>query len=235
MAIARPGVALRKLRKANHWTLAEVSKRTGVPASTLSRIENDQLSPTYDLLLRLSVGLSLDLTQFLSGNGLDRENPDHAGRRSVNRTGEGVVVSWPSHALKYLSTDLLQKQMTPMLTEYHARSLSEFGEFMHHPGEEFLYVVEGELELHTESYAALILKAGESTYFDSRMGHAYVVHGEGPCRALVICTVPHADQRTAPGQEERGASAAPIRENAAVETPKARLTKSLRQRRKKVK
>lgn len=60
---------------------------------------------------------------------------------------------------------------------------------MRHAGEEFLYVIEGELELHTEYYAPLILRAGESTYFDSRMGHAYIAHGKTPCRALSVCTL----------------------------------------------
>jgi transcriptional regulator with XRE-family HTH domain len=229
MATARPGVALRQLRKANDWTLADVSKRTGVPASTLSRIENDQISPTYDLLLRLSAGLSIDLTQFLSIEDSAREpGADHAGRRSVSRRGEGLVVSEPSHKLTYLSTDLVQKQMTPMLTEYHARSLAEFGEFMRHAGEEFLYVLEGELELHTESYTPLILKAGEATYFDSRMGHAYVARGEGPCRGLVICTVPRADERGMPSSEKQLSPTPPGSE--VVHFPKTRIVKSSKQR-----
>jgi transcriptional regulator with XRE-family HTH domain len=195
MHTAKPGIALKNLRKSNHWTLLDVSKRTGVPASTLSRIENDQISPTYDLLLRLSRGLSLDLTQLLS---IDGGQPPHdsaistaiqPGRRSVNRKKDGEVVPMSNHTLRYLSTDLLNKQITPIICEYRARTLEEFGDFMRHDGEEFLYVMEGELELHTECYSPLVLAAGESTYFDSRMGHAYLARGEGPCRALSVCTV----------------------------------------------
>ena len=51
-------------------------------------------------------------------------------------------------------------------------------------------MLEGELELHTECYAPLVLKAGESIYFDSRMGHGYVARGTQTCRALSMCTVP---------------------------------------------
>jgi transcriptional regulator with XRE-family HTH domain len=196
MPNARPGVALRKLRKRNHWTLAEVSKRTSIPSSTLSRIENDQISPTYDLLLRLSNGLSIDLSQLLStAESPSEPEASRPGRRSINRVADGVCVQMPTHTLRYLSTDLLHKEMTPMVTEYHARSAAEFGEFMHHTGEEFLFVLEGEIELHTDSYAPVVLRAGESMYFDSTMGHAYIARGEGPCRALVINTVPRADER----------------------------------------
>ncbi|MGH8138881.1 MAG: helix-turn-helix domain-containing protein [Terriglobia bacterium] len=201
MANARPGTALRSLRKSNRWTLAEVAKRTGIPASTLSRIENDQISPTYDMLLRLSEGLAIDVSQLLSrAPAAPAATPDQPGRRSVNRAADGDMVPMSNHTLRYLSTDLLNKQMTPILSEYRARSLAEFGPLMSHEGEEFLYVLQGELELHTECYAPLVLKAGESIYFDSRMGHGYVARGTQPCRALSMCTVP----RHPPGAEHAG-------------------------------
>jgi uncharacterized cupin superfamily protein len=106
--------------------------------------------------------------------------------------------------------------------------LAEFGKFMHHAGEEFLYVLQGELELHTESYAPLILKAGESTYFDSRMGHAYVVRGEGPCRGLVICTVPRADERGLSAEAGNLQSHPADDESAA--TPNRRIVKTAKRR-----
>src|SRR6185437_850095 len=138
MSTARPGIALKRLRASNQWTLAEVSKRTGIPASTLSRIENDLISPTYDLLIRLSSGLSIDLSQLLyAADPAPGTGADQPGRRSVSRQNDGDIVQMPFHTLKYLSTDLLNKQMTPIMSEYRARSLAEFGEFMRHSGEEF--------------------------------------------------------------------------------------------------
>ena len=207
MSTARPGIALKSLRKQNQWTLAVVSKRTGIPASTLSRIENDQMSPTYDLLVRISNGLSIDLSELLSVSepGSDAR-PEQSGRRSINRENDGDVVEMPDHTLRYLSSDFLNKRITPIVCEYRARSLSEFGTFMRHEGEEFLYVLEGELELHTEAYAPLVLKAGESTYYDSTMGHAYIARGKGICRALSVCTVP----RLAEHLVNAGASPGPV-------------------------
>jgi transcriptional regulator with XRE-family HTH domain len=228
MSSARPGIALRNLRKRNDWTLAEVSSRTGIPASTLSRIENDQISPTYDLLLRLSSGLSLDLSELLS-NAPTAAGAfvEQTGRRSVNRAKEGEKVPMQNHTLRYLSTDLLNKQITPILCEYRAKSLKEFGEFMRHEGEEFLYVVDGELELHTDLYAPLTLGPGESVYFDSRMGHAYIAGGAGPCHALSVCTVPRSHATSEPTVESP-----PLNTAAAAEhRPASKRTQRIRRRR----
>src|ERR1700722_19260238 len=115
MPTARPGTPLRAMRTRNPWTLADVAQRPGIPPSTLSRIENDQISPTYDLLLRLSNGLSLDLTQLLSleeGKDGKETSSDQPGRRSVNRRDDGETVPMSNHTLHYLNTDLLNKQMT---------------------------------------------------------------------------------------------------------------------------
>jgi transcriptional regulator with XRE-family HTH domain len=225
MPIAKPGAALKQLRKTNGWTLADVSKRTGIPPSTLSRIENDRVSPTYDLLARLSQGLSVDMAQLVSS----AEAPaaalaEQQGRRSLNRLGDGELIEMSNHTLRYLSTDLLRKQVTPILCEYRARTLEEFGDFMRHAGEEFLFVLEGAVELHTEYNAPVVLKAGESIYFDSRMGHAYLAHGPGVCRALSINVTPHEEMRKVHDVAAARArpSNQPAKPKRATSTPKPR-------------
>ena len=188
-SVAKPGAALRAFRRKQGWTLAEVSKKTGLPASTLSRIETDQISPTNDQLSRLSVGLCIDMAQLLSGD-MDEAKPLQTARRSVNRAGEGQILDTPMQSLRYLSVDLTNKQFAPIIGEIKAHSLEEAGEFHRHHGEEFIFVVSGELELHSESYTPLRLRAGDSVYFDSGMAHAYVAAGNEPCKILSICTAP---------------------------------------------
>lgn len=188
-SIAKPGAALRAFRREQGWTLAEVSQKTGLPVSTLSRIETDQISPTYDQLSKVSSGLNIDMAQLLSG---DREGskPVQTARRSVNRAGDGQILDTPMQSLRYLSVDLTNKQFSPIVGEIKAHSLEEAGEFHRHDGEEFIFVVSGELELHSESYAPLSLQPGDSVYFDSGMAHAYVAIGPERCKILSICTAP---------------------------------------------
>lgn len=186
-----PGETLRSVRRSNNWTLAEVASRAGIPLSTLSKIEIGQISPTYEQLMRLSESLNIDIAELFGRRGKGSASIASGGRRSINRLNSGEIIETQTRVQCYLSTDLLNKQVTPIISEVKARSLQEFGEFMHHPGEEFVYVIEGELELHTDGYAPVILQTGESIYFESSMGHAYLAHTDKPCRFLCICTVVH--------------------------------------------
>lgn len=188
---AGPGRALRSLRAQKGWTLAEVSARTGLPVSTLSKIENDRMSLTFDKLIRLSEGLGVDLARLLSPSPTAEPEPAPAsGRRSINRAGEGKSIETHSYGQLFLATDLLHKRLSPIIAEIRARTIdefiAEFGGLLRHPGEEFAYVIDGEVELHTELYAPARLKAGDSIYFDSGMGHAYLAVSPGPCRVLSI-------------------------------------------------
>ncbi len=113
-SVAKPGAALRAFRRKQGWTLAQVCQRTGLPVSTLSRIETDQISPTYDQLSKLSLGLDLDMAQLLSG-GMADTKPVQTARRSVNRVGDGQILDTPMQSLRYLSVDLTNKQFAPII------------------------------------------------------------------------------------------------------------------------
>jgi transcriptional regulator with XRE-family HTH domain len=185
---AKPGAMLKKLRIQRGWTLKEVSRRTGYPVSTLSKIENDRVSLTYDKLTRISAGLDVDFSRLF---GAQEEAPEASavhGRRSITRAGEGRSIESKNYFHLYAATELLNKRLIPIIVEIRARSLEEFGELVRHSGEEYVYVLEGEIDVHTSAYAPVRLKAGDSIYFDSTMGHAYIAASIGPCRVLGVCS-----------------------------------------------
>src|SRR4029077_11171733 len=88
---ARPGAALKALRMQRGWTLAEVSKRTELPVSTLSKIENDRMSLSYDKLARISAGLGVDISQLFTPQ-LAGPPGTVSGRRSVTLAGQGQII-----------------------------------------------------------------------------------------------------------------------------------------------
>lgn len=185
----QPGDTLRALRTQRGWTLSELSERTGLPISTLSKVENNRMSLTYDKLTRISRGLEVDIADlFGSPSAAPQQVP--TGRRSITRAGEGYSIETENYGQRFPASELRQKRFTPIMAEVRARSLQEFGELVRHSGEEFALVLEGSLELHTDLYAPARLEVGDSIYFDSNMGHAYIAIGDAPCRVLSVCTEP---------------------------------------------
>lgn len=180
------GSALRSIRKERGWSLAEASKVTGLSISSLSKIENGQRSLTYDKLVQLASALGVDVSRLFTSGEKKSDRTLFAGRRSIHRAGEGFEVPAKVYTYRYLAHDLIHKRFTPVIMEIHARNVHEFEELIQHEGDEFTYVLEGEIEVHTEIYAPLRLKASESVFFDSGVGHAYVNVGEGAAKILCI-------------------------------------------------
>lgn len=182
-----PGAALKSIRVERGWTLAQVSERTGVPTSTLSKVENGKTEITMDRLLRISVALEVNIADLFRSPAKADAARAPRSRRSLSRACDATVVASAYGDYSYLAQDLLDKQVTPIIADIRARTLAEFGSYHRHVGEEFVFVLEGELALHTDTYSPTILKKGESMYFDAMMGHAYISAGEGACRLLLIC------------------------------------------------
>jgi transcriptional regulator with XRE-family HTH domain len=216
-SVAKPGAAVKALRRKHGWTLAEVSRRTGLPTSTLSKIENDKMSLTFDKLARLSSGLEIDISALFRGANGEDAHSGASGRRSIVRAGEGKAIETKNYLHLYPAWELLNKKIIPIVAELRARSLEEFGELIRHPGEEYAFVLEGEVELHTSLYAPVRLKTGDSIYFDSGMGHAYIAVGDGPCRVLSLCSAPETQLIAAsagrPHADETRKSPAPERKS----------------------
>ncbi|RDZ26372.1 helix-turn-helix domain-containing protein [Lysobacter silvisoli] len=185
---AQPGDTLRALRARRGWTLAELSERTGLPISTLSKVENNRMSLTYDKLSRISRGLEVDIADLFGSPAQASAKQEPTGRRSITRAGEGYALESANYGHLFPAAELRQKRFTPIVAEVRARSIKEFGELVRHTGEEFALVLEGTLELHSDLYAPARLEVGDSIYFDSSMGHAYINAGDGPCRVLSVCT-----------------------------------------------
>jgi len=182
------GSLLRGLRLRNNWTLKEMSERTGIPLSTIAKVEHDRLTLTYDKLLQLSQRLNIRMSDLFSEADATPEAPITA-RRSIGRLGDAIRVNTPNYEYFYMCPELRRKRMVPTVTRVRARSIEEFGELVHHTGEEYIYVLQGPVEIHTEFYEPVVLETGESIYIDSTMGHAYVApKGHDEALLLGICS-----------------------------------------------
>lgn len=183
------GESLRALRKKNNWSLADVKSKTGLATSTLSRLENNRLSLTYEKLLQLSAGLGVDLAELLSGENIPSGAARPSGRRAFTPPGGGRVVQTKTY-YRYLCTELTAKKMTPIVGVVTATDLSQVDGFLHHEGEEMVYVLDGTLEFHTEFYEPLRVEQGGCIYFDATMGHAFLAADGKPVTFLSVTSSP---------------------------------------------
>jgi len=188
------GRLMQNTRARKGLTLREMSARTGIPLSTLSKVEHDRLTLTYDKLLAVSEGLQISLAELL-GEVVDDPDAEGAvlGRRSLGIVQDAVRVTTPNYDYYYMCPELRRKRMIPVITRIRARSLEEFGELVRHSGEEYIYVLEGAIAVHTEFYEPMVLLSDESVYVDANMGHAYVAEGCEEATVLAVCS--SADER----------------------------------------
>jgi transcriptional regulator with XRE-family HTH domain len=179
---------LKAIRTERGWTLAQVSERTGLPIATLSKIENDKISLSYDKLVRISEGLGIDISRLFGAKSESALEIVSTGRRSITRNGEGSAIETRTYSHLYPAVDLLNKQIVPIIAELKARSRAEFGPLIRHGGEEYAMVLDGVVEFHTDLYAPVLLHKGDSIYFDSSMAHGYIAASDELCRVLSVCS-----------------------------------------------
>jgi transcriptional regulator with XRE-family HTH domain len=178
------GSRVKRLRQKAGLTLQQLSEKASLAPSTISKVENNQISPTYENILRLADGLNVDIAElFAQGASVMA-----SGRRSITRAGQGAKLESPQYKYEMLCADLSKKKFIPLITKLRAHSLNEFPNLLHHAGEEFIYVLAGEVVVHTDHYEPLLLRIGDSCYFDSNMGHALVAAQEAEAMVLWVCS-----------------------------------------------
>lgn len=161
------GVRVRKLRKAHGWTLEQAAQQAGLARSTLSKIENGQMSPTFDALKKLATGLEISVPQLFTPPA----KAQVMGRRDITRAGEGVTHVTTTYEHELLAASMTKKSMLPYRARVRARAFEEFDGWVRHDGEEFLLVLTGTIRLFLEFYEPVEMKRGDSAYYDASMGH----------------------------------------------------------------
>lgn len=179
------GIRVRELRKARNWTLEQAANQAGLARSTLSKIENGQMSPTYDALKKLAVGLKISIPQLFTPPSKGQVN----GRMSVTKSDEGTRQITTTYEHDLLAETLTKKQMLPYRARIRARDMRDFDGWVRHDGEEFLYVLTGAIKLITEFYEPVEMKRGDSAYYDAAMGHNVVSISEDDATILWVTSL----------------------------------------------
>ncbi|MGO1297409.1 MAG: helix-turn-helix domain-containing protein [Vibrio sp.] len=164
------GERIKSIRTKLGMTLEEASQQTGLARSTLSKIENEQISPTFQAMQKLAHGLHIDMPQLFE----PPKQIQATGRRDITRNTMGKPHPTQTYEHELLATQLSKKKMMPFKSRVRARAFSEYSDWVRHGGEEFLLVLSGEITFYSEFYEPVMLNEGDSVYYDANMGHMLV-------------------------------------------------------------
>ena len=185
------GNKISQLRQSSSLSAEELSVAVGISESELEAIESNKIVPTMGLLVRLSRSLGVRLGTVLDGT--EHPGPAISKNQSYSNTvfitgkKESARENLDFHALASQKSD---RHMEPYMIEVEYISESSQRQSTHE-GEEFLYVVQGDVELRygKEKYA---MSAGDSIYFDSIVPHCLSTTQEGgTARVLAVTYHPY--------------------------------------------
>jgi DNA-binding transcriptional MerR regulator/quercetin dioxygenase-like cupin family protein len=171
------GIRLRQLRKNRKLSLARVAKAAGISVGFLSALERSHMSASVSTLRKLA--------RFYKTNILDFYDPTESNSRLVSPEKRKVLEAGPGVRMELLAWG--NTVFEPHLFRVAQRAGS--GESYAHEGEEFLYVLRGELhiELEEQEYR---LKPGDSFYFESATPHSWKNPGRSETWLLWVNTPP---------------------------------------------
>lgn len=176
------GERIREAREMRGLTLEDLSSRTGVSVDGLERVESNQAIPPLGQLVRLGKALEMKLGYFISA-GVGRPMcvvRSHA-RPRVARHGRHASEQY-GYVYESLAPEKANRLMEPFLVTLVP---TEFGELASHDGQEFLFVLEGDIRVQVGKEVD-VLHAGDAIYYDSTHPHLVKCYGHKPAKILAV-------------------------------------------------
>lgn len=178
------GEKIKSLRQEKGVSLQEVASRTGIPEPTLVDVEEHKLSPPLGNIVSLAQVLEVPVGDFFGDSG---DSP-FSIVRSEDRQGVSRFNAEYSKSCGYSYQGLGQhkrnRQMEPFIITLNPTENTEV-EPNQHIGEEFIFVLEGRVEVSLLDYRD-VLEPGDSIYYDSNVPHIISCHGVAPARILAV-------------------------------------------------
>jgi len=195
------GERIKRLRLKKSMGLVELGRHTGLSASFLSQLETGRVVPTLRNLARIAMVFSKDLSYFFETEPSTLFRV-HKKKERVRLPQSGV--DDPTYYFESLGYMVPDRQLDPYYAEFiPLKKTSEVRPHVH-PGYEFLYVLEGELEIrHAEK--THVVESGDGVYFDASTPHAYRCLGKTPAVAIIVTM--HQQGTAQPAMNLRGMGA----------------------------
>lgn len=172
---------IKKIRMARKVTLQELADRTGLTKGYLSKVERSEKAPPYSTLSKIAGALGFEITDILK----DEIGAPQDQALFFAKKADGKIIRESSHYVGYdyeiLASGKPGKNMEPFIIY----APDEFTSMFRHEGEEFIYVLEGQMEFRYGEQT-IIMEAGDHAYFDSCVPHAGRSIGDQRAKLIVV-------------------------------------------------
>jgi transcriptional regulator with XRE-family HTH domain len=182
IAEKRIGERIKRLRLKKSMGLVELGKLTGLSASFLSQLETGRVVPTLRNLARIAMVFSKDLSHFFEA---DPRPVFRIHRRKDRVRMPQTGAEPPAYFFESLGYLVPDRHMDPYFAEFVPLAKDQEPTAHLHAGFEFLYVLEGELELRHGGQTST-LETGDAVYFDASTAHSYQSAGKKPAGAIIV-------------------------------------------------
>ncbi len=173
------GQRLKKMREDQKMSVSELAEKTSQTPEFIEDVESDRITPPVSFLLQLGQALKIDPSNFLT----DQEKTQIEGKRQ-----EGFIKRTQNYSYRTLTPGAVNKHLRAFMVTIEPRQYHKMVEYKH-PGEEFIFVFKGELEI-TIGGKTFHLKEGETIHFDSDIIHKLRNPSDEKCELIVTLYTP---------------------------------------------
>ena len=178
------GEKTKDIREDKGWSLENLAIRTGLTSSEISQIENQMVSPSLGTLIKLAGALGVSLSRFFTE---DTKEPFCLVRTEEHKvvsrfaSTEGLSRGYAYESLGYCKKD---RKMEPFIVALNPPDVSGVDPNCH-TGEEFIFVLEGEVEVRLGDHTD-VLRPGDSIYYNADIPHVVARLGDKEAKILAV-------------------------------------------------
>jgi transcriptional regulator with XRE-family HTH domain len=182
------GLKIKGIRESKNISVEEISERSGLSVEQINSIESDQNLPSLGPLIKIARALGVRLGTFMDDNDALGPVVCRAADREKDKSisfSNGAADARKHMEYHPLAQQKAGRHMEPFVIDIHPEETPAF-QLSAHEGEEFIYVMQGEVEVvyGKDTYT---LKEGDSIYYDSIVNHH--VHGAPGKSAKILALV----------------------------------------------
>ncbi len=177
------GEKIKEIRESKGLNLNELADKTGFTTAFLSQIENHLISPPLGTITKIASSLEIKVGELFN----QKNNAPFTIVRKDERVPTSRVASKEGvrygYSYESLAPGKVNRKMEPFLV--NLEPVTKKGVAYNHEGEEFLFVLEGKVEVHLGNYTD-ILEAGDSIYYDSNVPHRISCIDNKPAKIVAV-------------------------------------------------